>query len=112
MKTITKTEENIKRTRRPTHPGTLLRDGILKDLEPRLTQQEVAELLGVSRQTIAQLLNEQRAVSPEMAHRLARAFGGSADAWMRHQISYDLWEVEHDERKWSKIEKIERLQAA
>jgi addiction module HigA family antidote len=51
---------------------------------------EVARGIGVTRQQLYRLINGQHGVSPDMALRLEQAFGGSADAWMRMQIAYDL----------------------
>ena len=59
--------------RKPTHPGEMLREDYLPDYD--LTVSNLAEALGVSRQSINELLRERRAVSPEMALRLGRLFG-------------------------------------
>ena len=59
--------------RRPTHPGEILREDFLPDYG--LTVSSMAMAVGVSRQTINELLGERRAVSPKMALRLARLFG-------------------------------------
>ena len=59
--------------RKPTHPGAMLREDFLPDYD--LTVTGLAEALGVSRQSVNELLRERRAVSPEMALRLARLFG-------------------------------------
>ena len=61
--------------RGPTHPGEMLREDFLPDY--RLTVSSLAEAIGVSRQSINELLRERRRVSPEMALRLARLFGNS-----------------------------------
>ena len=63
--------------RKPTHPGEMLREDFLPDYG--LTVSGMAEALGVSRQSINELLRERRAVSPEMALRLGRLFGNSAE---------------------------------
>ena len=55
--------------------------------------QNLASALGVSRQSVNELLRERRAVSPEMAIRLARLFGNSAEFWMNLQRSVDLWDA-------------------
>ena len=51
---------------------------------------EGAKTLGVSRQALSRLINEQAGVSPEMAIRLSKAFGATADIWIRMQASYDI----------------------
>jgi addiction module HigA family antidote len=75
--------------RRPTHPGEMLREDFLPDYG--LTISGLAEAVGVSRQSINDLLRERRAVSPEMALRLARLFGNSPEFWLNAQRAVDLW---------------------
>ena len=76
---------------RPTHPGEMLREDFLPDYG--LTISGLAEALGVSRQTINELLRGRRAVSPEMALRLSRLFGNSAEFWLNAQRAVDLWDA-------------------
>lgn len=80
-----------KRVVRPTHPGEMLREDFLPDYD--LTVSGLAEALGVSRQTINELLRERRAVSPEMALRLSRLFGNTPEFWLNAQGAVDLWEA-------------------
>jgi addiction module HigA family antidote len=75
--------------RKPTHPGAMLREDFIPDYG--LTVAGLAEALGVSRQSINELLRERRAVSPEMALRLARLFGNSPEFWLNAQRAVDLW---------------------
>ena len=77
--------------RRPTHPGEILREDFIPDYD--LTVSELAKALGVSRQTVNELLRERRALSTEMALRLARLFGTSAEFWLNLQRAVDLWEA-------------------
>lgn len=77
--------------RRPTHPGELLREDFLRDYE--LTVSQLAEAVGVSRQSINELLRGRRAVSPEMSLKLARLFGNSPDFWLNAQRAVDLWDA-------------------
>ena len=77
--------------RRPTHPGEMLREDFLPDYG--LSVSALAEALDVSRQSINELVRERRAVSPEMALRLARLFGNSAEFWMNAQRAVDLWDA-------------------
>lgn len=78
-------------TRRPTHPGEILREDFLPDYG--LSVSALAEALGVSRQSINELLRERRALSPEMALRLARLFGNSPEFWLNAQRAVDLWDA-------------------
>lgn len=78
-------------TRRPTHPGEMLREDFLPDYD--LSVAGLAEAAGVSRQSVNELLRGRRAVSPEMALRLSRLFGNTAEFWMNAQRAVDLWDA-------------------
>ena len=75
----------------PSHPGEIVREECLKPLGLSVTQG--AKILGVSRQTLSKLVNEHAGVSPEMAIRLEKAFGSTAETWLRIQMSYDIWQA-------------------
>jgi len=77
--------------RRPTHPGEMLREDFLPDYG--LTVASLAEAAGVSRQSVNELLRGRRSVSPEMALRLSRLFGNTAEFWMNAQRAVDLWDA-------------------
>jgi addiction module HigA family antidote len=77
--------------RRPTHPGEMLGEDFLPDFG--LTVAGLAEAVGVSRQSINELLRGRRAVSPEMALRLARLFGNTPEFWLNAQRAVDLWDA-------------------
>jgi addiction module HigA family antidote len=59
----------------------------------------LASALGVSRQTINELLRERRSVTPVMALRLSRLFGNSPEFWLNVQHARDIWESEHQYEK-------------
>lgn len=92
---------------RPTHPGEMLREDFLPEYE--LTVSGFAKAIGVSRQTVNELLRERRAISPEMALRLARLFGNSPEFWLNAQRAVDLWDAEKTVRK--KVDAIHPLTA-
>lgn len=75
----------------PVHPGEVLR----KDAFPALgiTKPALAEALGVSRQTLHEIMTLKRGVSPEMAVRLEAVIGSTAETWMAMQAERDLWEA-------------------
>lgn len=77
--------------RKPVHPGEILREEFMADYD--LAVSALASSLGVSRQSINELLRERRAVSPEMALRLGKFFGNSADFWLNLQRSVDLYQA-------------------
>ena len=81
----------IQMRRRPTHPGEMLREDFLPDYG--LTVSSLATAIGVSRQTLNELLRERRRVSPEMALRLARLFSNSPEFWLNAQRAVDLWDA-------------------
>jgi addiction module HigA family antidote len=93
---------------RPTHPGEMLREDFLPDYG--LTVAGVAKALGVSRQTMNELLRERRAVSPEMALRLSRLFGNSPEFWLNAQRAVDLWDAAKALK--SRVERIKPLKVA
>lgn len=94
--------------RKPTHPGEMLREDFMPDYD--LTVAGLAESLGVSRQSVNELLRERRAVSPEMALRLARLFGNSPEFWLNAQRAVDLWAAEQSVK--AEVDRIKPLDAA
>ncbi|MHB1038927.1 MAG: HigA family addiction module antitoxin [Desulfobacteria bacterium] len=93
---------------RPTHPGAMLREDFMPDYG--LTVSNFAKAIGVSRQTVNELLRERRAVSPEMALRLSYLFGNTPEFWLNAQRAYELWVVSRHFKK--KIERIHPMNAA
>ena len=75
----------------PPHPGHVIREFIIDPLE--LTVTRAAKGLGVSRKAFSELLNGKAGISPEMAIRLEKGFGGSAESWLIQQAQYDLWQT-------------------
>jgi|WetSurSiteA1Bulk_404760.scaffolds.fasta_scaffold22232_2 antitoxin HigA-1 len=101
-------ENTRERKIRPTHPGEMLREEFLTDYG--LTLSGLAKAIGVSRQTVNELLRERRAVTPEMALRLARLFGNTPEFWLNAQRAVDLWDAERTLRK--NVNRITPLSAA
>ena len=97
-----------KRELPPTHPGAMLREDFMPDYG--LSVATLAEALGVSRQTINELLRERRALSPAMALRLSRLFGNSPEFWLNAQRAVDLWQAERELEK--DLRRIGTLKAA
>jgi addiction module HigA family antidote len=92
--------------RRPTHPGAVLRNDILPAL--KMTQTELAARIGVSRLSVSELVHEKRAMSPEMALRIATLLNTSPESWLRMQEAVDLWTVRQDASKLASIKPLER----
>jgi addiction module HigA family antidote len=76
----------------PPHPGRHVRHDCLEALGLSVT--EGAKVLGVTRQALNNLVNGKSGISPEMAIRLSKAFGGSPAVWLKMQMDYDLAQVE------------------
>ena|SRR5437867_10613679 len=90
------------RKRRPTHPGELLREEILPALE--MSQERLAERLGVSRQSVNELVNEKRGASIDMAYRLGRLLDMDPTTWIRMQEAVDVWdELQKKSKEYAKI---------
>ena len=85
------------RKRRPTHPGEVLREDIMPGAG--INQAQLAKALGVSRLTISEIVLEKRAVSPDIAIRLAKYFGTSPELWLGLQKDVDLWDAMQANRK-------------
>jgi addiction module HigA family antidote len=92
----------------PTHPGAMLREDFMPDYD--LTVSNLAKAIGVSRQTVNELLRERRAVSPEMSLRLSHLFGNTPEFWLNAQRAYDLWMISRRFKK--NIERIQPINAA
>jgi addiction module HigA family antidote len=111
-KTITEdrlmTRKLPKRGLPPMHPGELLREEILPALDRSRT--EIAKLLGVSRQTLYDLLKEKQPVTPHMALRLGKLCGNGPDLWLNLQRRYDLHRAQQE--LGETIRKIPTLEAA
>jgi len=99
----------------PPHPGLSVRFDCLEAL--RLTVTAGAKVLGVTRQALNNLVNERAGISPEMAIRLDKAFGGTAEAWLALQTAYDLAQARKkvfasDVKRYAPKARNERLRAA
>jgi addiction module HigA family antidote len=95
-------------TRKPIHPGEILREEFMPDYG--LTVSELANMIGVTRQTLNELIKERRALSPDMAVRLSACFGNSAEQWLNMQKAVDLWNARHKLR--SQLKSVKRIAAA
>ncbi len=87
----------------PTHPGAILREIVLPGLD--VSKSQFARDLGIGRQTLYDLLQENGAVTPEMAVRLGTALGTTAKMWLNLQTEFDLWHA----RKQMDLSEIQRI---
>ena len=96
---------SIKTERRPTHPGAVLREDTLPEIN--LTADALADVLGISRQILTEILNERAPVTADIAHRIGRAFGMSPEIWLRMQQAVDLYDAQiENEAFYAQIEQI------
>jgi addiction module HigA family antidote len=92
----------------PCHPGEMLREDFMPDYG--LTAAALAKILGVSRQTVHDILRERRSITTVMALRLSRLFGNTPEFWLNAQRTYDLWVAQAHYKH--ELEHIQRLQVA
>jgi addiction module HigA family antidote len=83
--------------RNPVHPGRIVRHDCLEPLGLSVTKG--AKVLGVTRQALNNVVNGKSGISPEMAIRLTKAFGSTAETWLRMQLAYDLAAARRNESK-------------
>ncbi len=85
------TSNNRSHLRCPTHPGAVLRDIAFPALP--LSRTEIADQLGISRQTLYDILNEKQPITSQMAVRIGKLLGNGPMLWHRMQSNYDLWQA-------------------
>lgn len=83
---------NYRAIKHNTHPGEILSELIFKP--NNLSVEKASHLLGVSRPNLSNVVNGKSAISPKMAIRISKVFGGNASLWIRMQAAYDLREAE------------------
>ena len=81
----------INRKRRPTHPGAILREDLLP--AAGINQTQLAALIGASRRTVHEVVQERRPISMGIAQRLSRILGNSPQFWLNMQQAVDLWDT-------------------
>jgi antitoxin HigA-1 len=88
----------------PPHPGGFVLRQCIQPLGVTITQ--AAAALGVTRTTLSELVNEKRGISPEMAVRLSKVFGGSAESWLVQQAQYDLAQLDTNHLKLRRLQLV------
>ena len=102
MSITTRRGEQPMPMKNPPHPGTVV---LQECIEPSgLTITQAAQALGVTRNTLSELVNGKRGVSPEMAVRIAKVFGGTEEGWIIQQAQYELAHVRRDHIKLKRLE--------
>lgn len=75
----------------PPHPGEFIRATYIDPFD--ISVRSLAESLGVASSTLARIVSMRSGVSPEMALRLSKALGRSAESWLAMQRNFDLWQT-------------------
>ena len=91
----------LKQGMRNIHPGEILREEVINAYSLNIT--EGARLLGITRQTLSNILNEKADITPEMALRIATVFGGTPNIWLNLQVKYDLQKAEKKVKQFKLI---------
>lgn len=86
----------------PPHPGGFVLRECIQPMGLSIT--DAATALGVTRTTLSELVNGKRGISPEMAVRLSKVFGGRAETWLTQQAHYDLAQVPADRIKLKRLQ--------
>src|SRR5580658_7091326 len=104
MTHYTRQGERAMTMKNPPHPGGVV---LRQCIEPLgLTITDAAAALGVTRNTLSELVNGKRGISPEMAVRLSKVFGGAEEGWLVQQAQYDLAQVRRDGLKLKRLELV------
>lgn len=88
-------------SRKPTHPGEVFLKDVLEPLGISIT--DAAVMLGITRKTLSEFVNQKSSLSPEMAIRIAKATNTSAESWMSMQMKLTLWLAMQHEPKNVKV---------
>jgi antitoxin HigA-1 len=91
--------------RRPTAPGKILKSEFLEPLN--LTQQQLADAIGVTRVRINEIITGKRSITPDTAFRLAKFFSTTPDFWLNLQQNVDMWDtLQAKKEEYEKIKKV------
>ena len=99
---ITTDRNKLMTMKNPPHPGVVVLQECIEPLGLSIT--DAAAALGVTRNTLSELVNGKRGISPEMAVRLAKVFGGTEDGWLVQQAQYELAQVRRDRIKLKRLQ--------
>jgi len=92
-------------TRRPVHPGEILKYEFLEPLH--MTQQQLADYLGITRVRINEIISGKRSITPDTAFRMASFFNTTPDFWMNLQMNVDMWDTfQSNKKEYQHIESL------
>jgi addiction module HigA family antidote len=96
----------LPKNRRPVHPGEIIRDEYLEPLS--MTQQQLADALGVTRVRINEIVLGKRSITPDTAFRLSKYFNTTPDFWLNLQSNVDMWDtLQLHQKDYDKIETLQ-----
>ena len=100
----------LPKNRQPTHPGEILRHEYLEELN--MTQQKLADAIGITRVRINEIILGKRSITPDTAFRLAKFFNTTPEFWIRLQTNYDMWNtLQKRKQEYDKIHPL-KMQVA
>jgi len=88
----------LKRNRRPSDPGAILKKLFMEPRDIKIVDLEAAT--GVSRKHLSQVINGHKRISPDLARKLAAVFETTSQVWLNHQAAVDAWDVDHLDDDW------------
>ena len=92
----------LPKNRQPTHPGEIIRYEYLDELN--MTQQQLADAIGITRVRINEIILGKRSITPDTAFRLAKFFNTTAEFWIGLQIKFDMWNtLQKREKEYARI---------
>jgi addiction module HigA family antidote len=97
----------MKRLRKPVHPGSVFFQDVLIPLG--LTITDAAQMMGITRKTLSELVNEKSSCSPQMAIRIANVTQTSAESWLSMQVKLDLWKA--SQKKLAPLQEFPKIPA-
>jgi addiction module HigA family antidote len=97
----------LPKNRRPSPPGNILKYEYLEPL--RMTQQQLADAIGVTRVRINEIILGKRSITPDTAFRLAKIFNTTPDFWLNLQLHTDMWDtLQSHKEEYERIEVLEK----
>jgi len=87
----------LPKQRRPNHPGEIIKKEYLQPLN--MTQQQLADALGITRVRVNEIILGKRKVTPDTAFRLAKLFNTTPGFWMNLQNNLDMWKTLQNKKK-------------
>ena len=92
----------LPKNRQPTHPGEIIRYEYLDELN--MTQQQLADAIGITRVRINEIILGKRSLTPDTAFRLARFFNTTPEFWIGLQTNFDMWRtLQKREKEYERI---------